>query len=228
MRTSDAVWAGAAGYTRARLQVYDFFIYGFNSPVAWKCPGEELLENYNRHVSGNHLDVGVGTGYLLDRCRFPTAKPRVFLMDLNPDALQVTAQRLHRFQPQTLRRNVLDPIRFDGEPFDSIGMNYLMHCVPGSIPEKAVMFDHLSALLKPGGVIFGSTVLSEGVDKGIVARAIMDRFNKKGIFSNTRDAASDLTRALEERFDDVSVRVVGCVGLFSARKRTCAGTESPA
>jgi hypothetical protein len=40
----------------------------------------------------------------------------------------------------------------------------------------------------------------------------------RGLF-NSRDNLADLRRALEERFIDVSVRVVGCAAIFSARKR---------
>jgi hypothetical protein len=58
-----------------------------------------------------HLDVGVGTGYFLDRCTFPVAAPEVHLMDLNPNCLEKTARRIRRYRPVTHRCNVLDPIR---------------------------------------------------------------------------------------------------------------------
>ncbi len=27
--------------------------------------------------------------------------------------------------------------------FDSIGLNFLLHCLPGTLREKAIVFDHL-------------------------------------------------------------------------------------
>ncbi len=69
-----------------------------------------LLKHDNRHVSGNHLDVRVGTGYVLDHCQFPTKTPRLGLLDLNPTCLEMAAKRLARFQPTIFRANALEPI----------------------------------------------------------------------------------------------------------------------
>lgn len=216
---TEASLKAVRAYTPLALRFYDILTYGFTVPVLWKCPGSELLAHYNRHVSGNHLDVGVGTGYLLNQCHFPTATPRLFLLDLSPNSLAATAHRLRRYHPQTLRRDVLKPIQFDGARFDSIGTNHMIHCVPGSIPEKAVLFDHLGALLAPSGVIFGCTLLGQGAEPSRAAQWTLELVNKQGGFSNLRDNVDDLRRALEERFTDVSVRVVGITAIFSARKR---------
>lgn len=216
---SEAERLGVAGYSRAGLAIYDALVYGVTSPYFWDCPGHVLLAHYNRHISNNHLDVGVGTGYMLDHCTFTSPSPRICLLDLSPNPLAKTARRIARYRPRTIQGSVLSPIPFDGEPFDSIGTNYMIHCVPGSIPEKAVLFDHLGALLAPSGVIFGSTVLGEGVPTNSRARWALPILNQKGTFSNLRDNEADLRRALETRFDDVSMRVVGMVALFSARKR---------
>ncbi|XXX76155.1 class I SAM-dependent methyltransferase [Sorangium sp. So ce134] len=197
--------------------MYDFVALTVSSRLTWKCPSEEVVNHYTRHVSANHLDVGVGTGYFLDLCRFPVDSPRLFLMDLNTNSLEAAARRVSRYNPQTLRRNVLDPIEFDGEPFDSIGLNYIIHCLPGAIPAKAVLFDHLRPLLKPEGVVFGTTLLSEGVERNLGARLQMKLYNKKGFFSNAGDTLADLQTALEERFRYVTIRTVGCAAIFSAR-----------
>src|SRR5262245_53778238 len=61
----------------------------------------------NRPITADHLDVGVRTGYCLDRCRFPDPRPRLALLDLNPNSLRVAAHRLARFQPEVYRANVL-------------------------------------------------------------------------------------------------------------------------
>lgn len=82
--TPDQVEAGHAFYTKRALAVYDGAILGYFSRVAWKCPSGRILQHYNQHVSTNHLDVGVGTGYFLDRCRFESSSPRVALMDPTP------------------------------------------------------------------------------------------------------------------------------------------------
>jgi hypothetical protein len=213
----EEVDAGQAVYTPGVLRLYDLLVLGLSNRFIWKCPTPRLLAHYDAHVSGNHLDVGVGTGYFLDRCRFPVAEPRVALMDLNENALRFAARRIARYAPKTYRRNVLEPIPFDAEPFDSIGVNYLLHCLPGAIIEKAVVFDHLKPLMREGTVLFGSTLLQGGVDRSAAARRLMAFYNGKGVFSNERDDLDGLRSALEARFRDVSIEVMGCAALFSAR-----------
>lgn len=217
MVTQKQVEAGQAVYTRRTLALYDFVVLGVSNPFIWKCPTRRLEEHYARHLSANHLDVGVGTGYFLDRCRFPADTPRVALMDLNPDTLAFAAQRIARHAPKTYRRNVLEPIALSGEGFDSVGVNYLLHCLPGSLAEKAVVFDHLKALMNPGAVIFGSTLLQGGVPRSALARGLMAAYNRKGIFSNREDDLETLQHELGQRFREVSVEVLGCAALFSGR-----------
>ncbi|GAB3391238.1 class I SAM-dependent methyltransferase [Azotobacter armeniacus] len=217
MVTQKQVEAGQAVYTQRTLTLYDFVVLGVSNPFIWKCPTHRLEEHYERNLSANHLDVGVGTGYFLDRCRFPADAPRVALMDLNPDTLAFAARRIARYAAQSYRRNVLEPITFEDGRFDSIGINYLLHCLPGSIAAKAVVFDHLKALMNPGAVIFGATLLQGGVPRSALARGLMAAYNRKGIFSNRDDNLESLKNELGRRFQDVSVEVLGCAALFSGR-----------
>ena len=94
--TADEIAAGHAIFTKASLRTYDWFVLGVSNRWIWRCPTARLLRMYNDHVSANHLDVGVGTGYLLDHCRFPIDRPRVGLLDLNTACLQAAAQRIAR------------------------------------------------------------------------------------------------------------------------------------
>ncbi len=215
--TGEQIKAGQAVYTRPVLAIYDFFVLGISNRFLWKCPTPRLLHHYNRHITPNHLDVGVGTGYFLDRCQFPSPAPRVALMDLNPDSLESASDRIARYEPEIYHQNVLEPVSLDIEPFDSIGINYLLHCLPGTIESKSVVFDHLKALLRPNGVFFGSTLLQGDVLRNRLAKGLMDVYNRKGIFSNRFDDFEGLERLLRARFRDVSLEVVGCAALFSGR-----------
>jgi 2-polyprenyl-3-methyl-5-hydroxy-6-metoxy-1,4-benzoquinol methylase len=215
--TEEQVEAGQAAYTKSTLAVYDIIVLGISNRYVWKCSSARIEAHYNKHVSANHLDVGVGTGYFLDRCKFPSKRPRVALMDLNPNTLEFASRRISRYIPETYRHNVLEPISTNIRQFDSVGMNYLLHCVPGSISEKAVVFDNLKALMTRDAVIFGSTILHGGVPRNWTAKRLMHLYNKKGIFANTADDLESLERALNQRFDNVAVEVVGCVALFSGR-----------
>ena len=189
-------------YTRkSTLRAYDFVVLVVSNQFIWKCPSRRIEEHYNRHVTGNHLDVGVGTGYFLDRCQFPLRTPRVALMDLNQSVLEYASSRIARYKPETYRRNVLEPISVDAKKFDSVGINYLLHCIPGSIESKAVALDHLKALMNGDAVLFGSTLLQGGASRNWLAKRLMSTYNRKGIFSNQHDDLDGLKRALSQRFE---------------------------
>lgn len=215
--TPEQVAAGQAIYTQRALRAYDFVVLGVSNRFLWKCPTQRLVAHYNKHISANHLDVGVGSGYFLDHCRFPSHTPRVALMDLNQNTLDFTSERVARYQPETYLRSVLEPISIEATNFDSVGVNYLLHCVPGTIESKAVVFDHLKALMNPNAVLFGSTLLQGGVRPNWFAQRLMNVYNRKGIFSNQNDSLEGLRRVLEARFRDVSIEVIGCAALFSGR-----------
>jgi SAM-dependent methyltransferase len=200
---------GAGAYGRFGLHFYDAGVLGASNLLLWRCPSARILAQYQSSVSANHLDVGVGTGYFLDRVQFPSPAPRLGLMDLNGNSLVHTARRLIRYAPEIYRADVLEPIATQIEPFDSIGLNYLLHCLPGPMESKAVAFDNLRPLLRPGGTFFGGTVLRQ-------ARAFMAAYNAMGIFGNGRDSLDGLRASLEARFVDVEIVTHGCVALFRA------------
>jgi SAM-dependent methyltransferase len=110
------------------------------------------------------LDVGPGTGFLLDRCRFPVTRPELTLLDANPAVLTYAARRLARYIPTTIEADVRLPLSLGDARFDSIGLSYVLHCIPSSMADKTRILAGLAGLLSPGGVLFGSTILADGVD----------------------------------------------------------------
>ena len=209
--------AGAAIYTRAFLAIYDPLVTHFSSRFIWKCPSRLQVAFYNENVSARHLDVGVGTGYFLDKCRFPSATPTIGLMDLNPNSLAVTARRIRRYHPLTFKANVLEPLQINAPQFDSIGLNYLLHCLPGDLHSKGVVFRNLKPLLNEGGVIFGTTILGVDARHGWLARHLIPRYNAMKTFTNAQDSSDDLEQTLRTEFRTYSLRVVGSVALFVGR-----------
>jgi len=212
-----AIHAGQAVYTRPMLAVYDYVVLGFFCRCVWGCPSRHILELYGDCVSANHLDAGVGTGYFLDHCRLPAPQPRLALLDLNPNSLRVAARRLAHYRPEIYRVNVLEPLSAVGPGFDSIGVSALLHCLPGTMRAKAVALDHLKAVLNPGGVLFGATLLGKDVPASWLARLAMKRFNAARVFCNRDDSLAGLHEELTTRFIDVAVRVIGCIALFVAK-----------
>jgi ubiquinone/menaquinone biosynthesis C-methylase UbiE len=213
----QALPASAAVYSRRILSLYDLGVLGFSNTFAWRCPTRLMLRLYDRHVSARHLEVGVGTGYFLDHCTFPVDRPALMLLDVNQHSLAMAAHRLRRYQPITLRADVVSASQPSMAPFNSIGMNYLLHCLPGTMSDKGLVIANLVRWLAPGGVIFGTTILGEGVPHSLLARRLLRIYNTRGIFGNGTDRLEGLSDLLRAHCRRASVRVVGSVALFVGR-----------
>ena len=191
---------------------------GFSNTFVWKCPTRTILRFYDRHVSARHLDVGIGTGYFPDHCIFPSPAPALTLLDLNPNSLEVAARRLRRYRPTTILDDVAAAVRPATAPFDSIGISYFLHCLPGTMADKGSVFAHLVEWLTPGGVIFGTTILGTGVRHGALARRFLRFYNRRGVFSNREDSLEDLVGVLRMHCRTGAVRTVGSVAFFEGHR----------
>ncbi len=214
---------GHAAYTPLSLNLYDFGVLVLNNRFAWRCPTGRLLAMYQECVSSSHLDIGVGTGYFLDHVSFPAARPRIGLLDRNPNSLAHTARRLARYRPEVHRADILQPLALDIEPFDSIGMNYLLHCLPGPMGARSIAIENALRLLRADGVFFGSTILGrEGVAGGPkhsrLARLELAFWNRNGVFGNRDDSLDQLRDLLASHFGRVQIDVCGCVASFRASR----------
>ncbi|XWN29146.1 MAG: methyltransferase type 12 [Devosia sp.] len=212
-----AIARGSAAYTPRTLRAYDLVVHGLSNRFLWRCPTARLREQHRALVADPHLEVGVGTGFFLDDPAIDTAI-RLTLFDANPHCLSHTAGRLAGRPVTTVEGDVFKPLpALADAPFASIGLSYLLHCLPGAIPQKAVVFDTLARVGRAGTVIFGATLLQGDAPRNFAARALMGAYNRKGIFTNTGDRVEDLEAALRARFKDVEVTCVGAAALFQAR-----------
>ncbi|ROT31663.1 class I SAM-dependent methyltransferase [Micromonospora sp. HM5-17] len=222
MPVTDEVIAERPGYHRLLLASYDRYVLGL-SRLIWRCPHRHVLAGYERNIGLRHLELGPGTAYFLDRCEFPTPRPELTLVDLNPTVLRVSASRIARYRPTTLRADVLQPLPFDAVTlpagtFDSVAANFLLHRVPGNWVEKGAVLDNALTALRPDGRIFGSTILSAGVRVTPLARRFMRLYNRRGTFHNGEDDLAGLRWQLDTRFANIRLTVRGCVALFEASK----------
>jgi hypothetical protein len=65
---------------------------------------------------------------------------------------------LTRYSPQVVKANVLEPLELGAARFDSVGLNGVLHCLPGTLETKAAVFQNLKPFVEQGGVVFGSTI----------------------------------------------------------------------
>jgi hypothetical protein len=104
----------------------------------------------------------------------------------------------------------------DAPPFASVGLTYVLHCLPGRMSEKLAAVDHLRPLMMEGAVLFGATILGRGSTPNRAARALLDVYNAKGVFNNREDDLASLSGGLRQRFGQVEIETAGCVALFRA------------
>ena len=109
-------------------------------------------------------------------------------------------------------------IRLSRVAFDSIGMMNLLHCLPGNLKTKTIVFEYAKTVMNPGAVVFGSTILWEGVKRNARATLAIKYSNRKGFMANMNDSLEDLRDSLQRSFSDCSVKTIGCEALFWARK----------
>ncbi|KAL3769887.1 hypothetical protein ACHAWU_007093 [Discostella pseudostelligera] len=115
----------------------------------------------------------------------------------------------------------LTPIR---GKFQSVGVNFLFHCLHGSnLYDKMHAFHNCASLLDPqDGVFFGSTILGKEMlddepNAGETAMHVLRAFNDMGVFGNLGDSFQDLEDILTVIFEDVDVYRVGYCGVWMAR-----------
>lgn len=215
-RPTDELVPGAAVYSPLTLPFYDAVVHGASNPLLWRCPTHRLIAPYERLAHGDHLDVGVGTGFFLDRARLAAPLRSLTLLDVNPACLAAAGRRLSRFRPVAVTADLFAPLPAIG-PFSSVSLTYVLHCLAGSMAEKAVVFDHLAGVMADDGVLFGATLFQKDVSLSPPARALQGLYNARGIFSNRLDRPRELRHHLEKRFSRVRFEMVGLVGLFEAQ-----------
>jgi hypothetical protein len=210
-----AIAKAHAIYTPLMLSIYDVLVHGLSNRFAWRCPTHRLLDLYRANLSANHLEAGVGTGFFLDRTGDARLK-RLVAIDINRHCLNRAGRRLARFKPELHEVNLLAPLEVDIAPVDSVGLTYVLHCLPGRMSEKLVAIDHMRPLMQRGAVLFGATILGGGIEPNRAARALLDLYNEKGVFNNREDDLAALSGGLRQRFDRVDIETQGCVALFRA------------
>lgn len=206
----------AALYNRAILSIYDAYVLGFSNTFAWRCPSNVLLSHYNQNVSDRHLDIGPGTGYFLDHCEFPSNHPRIDLLDINESPLELTMKRISRYNPTPYIADITTPFTSPEGPYSSIALNYILHCLPGTIQEKgtSVLAQLIPMLDKENGSLFGSTILNQGVQHNQIGSILMRVYNSKGVFGNLLDSEEELRQLLNDHFARHTLEIRGCVALF--------------
>ncbi|MBF6137742.1 class I SAM-dependent methyltransferase [Nocardia otitidiscaviarum] len=219
MAGKNAEQVAAEPYTPAFLAVYDWWVIRLSDRYAWRCPAEEMLKAYNAHLGHKHLEVGPGSGWFLANTSTITPDSTVTLLDLNPTPLEHTRRRVQAkgCTVNTVTSSVLEPLPDTaGDGYDSVGINFVFHCLPGSFADKGVAFEYLARVLTDDGVLFGSTILNQRPATWF-GRALTSAYTRAGAFNNAADDRPGLEAALRAAFTEVELTDIGDVTNFIAR-----------
>ena len=218
MQDNTATYYATRVYTKPGLALYDGLIMGVFARLIWRCDPQHFVDIYQRNVSGNHADIGVGTGYCLDRCRFPSRNPRLALIDVTPNCLEFTARRLARYAPKTYLHDASELVRIDGGPFDSVGLGGVLHCMPGDdMRDKCRLFDAIEPLLHAETVVFGYSLVADNMRSTLRSHLAHLTLNRLRIVNNVNDRIGELRRELRRRFSDYEVETRGPLAFFRAQ-----------
>lgn len=223
MDRSDPAYPGQRDYGRLLLRLYDPLVLGPIARFVWRLPTDEHVRLYREHIRPNHLDVGPGTGYFLERAGLPRGTG-VTILDPNPTVLRYVKGRLRDLEVTTLEADVLKPLPTSA-PFGSAALSFVLHCLPGPMGRKASAIANVARVLDPGGVLFGATVLGRSARHTRLGRGFLWAFNRRGAFGNLDDTETGLQDILGRSFRDVSIRIVGGTAVFVARWPVAAAPE---
>jgi len=129
--------------------------------------------------------------------------------------LRYASQRLKALHPAIVQADICAPLALS-ERFDSIGLNYVLHCLPGRMSSRAQAIRNLATRLAPGGVLFGASVLGTPELHTWLSLAALHQNNRLGIFDNLADTRESVLDVLVQSFRAVNLEMVGAVALFSA------------
>jgi SAM-dependent methyltransferase len=218
MDRDDPAYAGQRDYNAFLLRLYDPIVVGFVGKLLWRVPMPALVDRYRERIRPNHLDVGPGTGWFLDRSGLADGSP-VTILDPNPDVLTYVSRRLgSRFEMTSVEADVLKPLPVAG-PFDSAALHMVIHCLPGPAERKQRAVTNVARVLAPDGILFGATVLGLDAPHTRLSRTVLRAFNRQGGFDNLEDSEASLRTMLDAEFEHVEVETVATVAIFAASGR---------
>ncbi len=201
-------------YNPMPLIFYDYVVLKLSTPYIWGCSLSHLQEIYDNHLTQEHLEIGVGTGYFLKNCRSITNKHNITLLDINPVPIKHTSRNLRSYKTRGCLANVMKKLPFRGDSFHSVGMNFVLHCLPE--PGKESVFSNIRNVMSSNSVLFGSTVLASTVQDSLITQKLMSFYNATNAFHNTYDTTDRFISILKGLFSRVDVEVSGVILVFKA------------
>ena len=197
------------------IQKYDKIVNDINCEKVWKCSQKHIIKNYNSNITPQHIEIGPGTGYFLKKENLDVSLNKLTLIDVNSKILNYSKSNL---KCDYSNIDVITHDLFTSEiprdiPFTSVGINYVLHCVPGNLQTK---LDKLISNLGNNTYnLFGASVVCDPLHMNPIAEYELMFLNACGIFNNNNDTYEELNEYLNNRNLKFSLEKQGYVAIFS-------------
>ena len=187
---------------------YDYFVNKINCKYVWKCDQRHIKKLYANNITNKHLEIGPGTGYFIKKYQFNNLN----LVDINKNILNNSKKNLIN-NCQNIKinnKNIFQNNNKINEDITSIGMSYVLHCVPNNL-DKSI--DNLVENIETNNqiTIFGSTVIPN--KKDFLAMTEIYTLNTLGIFNNINHNKEQLNFIIDKY--NGTLNQIGNVLLFN-------------
>ena len=181
------------------IHKYDRLVNEINCEKVWKCSPKYIIDNYRSNIDDKHLEIGPGTGYFLKKENLGMDFNKLTLVDVNSKILDYSKKNLLSDYP------CVDVISYDlfnnkissCVEFNSVGINYVLHCVPGNLQTKLDKLIYNLGDKKYN--IFGASVICDPLHMNPIAEYELMFLNAFGIFHNSGDTYEELNEYLIKR-----------------------------
>ena len=201
----------------------------------WRYSREDQLLAYQSSManSKNHLEIGTVSVWLPIMASKDLSSTRYCLLDIDQSAVISAKQHMiNAGVPSNHIQSIQgDALQIDklslpnDQPFDSVAISYVLHCIPGSLNHKLpLILDGLSRLdsVNENTIFFGSTITYPDInDDASIEDKIglhsMHLLQRVGIFNNGQDKHSDFDKIFSNYFNEYEIEKTGFVSSFCAK-----------
>lgn len=203
------------------IHKYDRFVNEINCNHVWKCSKNNIINNYCANVENKHLEIGPGSGFFLKKENIGVNLDQLTLVDVNSTILKFSKKNLES-EHSNVNSLVYDLFRYEiptNIEFDSVGINYVLHCIPGNLQTK---LDSLISNLGDNKYnLFGASVICDPLHMNPIAEYELMFLNAFGIFNNNNDTYEELNEYLNNKNYNFSLKKQGYVAIFNVHVDNC-------
>ena len=204
-----------SNFVSSSIKFYDYLVNDINCNYAWRCNKNNIFDLYRKNLESNHLEIGPGSGYFLLPKHHNKKIGNLFLMDINYPILNHSHNNLKNHFPNVypIKHNIFEnSLKF--LDFQSVGINYVLHCVPGRLENK---MEKLINNLPENLTIFGSTVINDFNKQTNLSQVELMVLNKLGIFNNSNDYSNALIKFAKSNKLEFDTQIIGNVLIFKIK-----------